>query len=100
MSVHGTPAAATVSRLGWTGTSNGRLEVSFVLDQLSHETEVRRNVVLALLDELEGAIQTVVVEFHKISDDDGHRSRHSSVAVNEHLLSTVLSLLDEGEGLG
>ena len=100
MSIYRAAATATIARLRWTRTGDGGFEASFVLDQLSHEAEVWRDVVFALLDEVECVVERIVIVFHEVSDDDGYRSRHACVAVYEHLLSSVFRLLDEAECLG
>ena len=100
MSIYGATPTAAIARLGWACASHGGLEASFVLDQLSHEAEVWRDVVLALFDEVECVVECVVIVLHEVSDDHGHRSRHPRVAVDKDLLSSVLGLFDEAERLG
>ena len=82
MSFDRAASTASVTRLGWARAGHGRFEHRLVLDKLSHEAEVGRDVVFATLDKVEGALERVVVEFHQVSDDHGDRSRHAGVAVD------------------
>ena len=77
-----------------------RPQRTLVLQQLSHEREVGRDVRLDALDVLVGAVQRVVEELHEVSEDNGHRARHAGVAVNQDSLAGETSSLDEAERLG
>lgn len=72
MSFYGAGSTAAIARLSRACARHGGPEHRLVLDQLSHETEVRRDVTFALFNEVEGALERVVVILHEVGDNDRH----------------------------
>lgn len=91
-------------RLGGTGrgwfrrfgvSRGGAEDLRLKLQELSHEAEVGRDDVAALLDDVKGGVQPQLLRPHDVGHADGRGARDAGLAVDQHLSPRLLHVIWE-----